>query len=485
MNNIGNSAVHLTFAQILTITISLATSMLLSRFRTITEYGTYSQLTLSISIVVSLFSLGIPNSINYFLARAETPTERNEFLSVYYTLSTFLSVTMGVLLVTASPLIEEYFHNEMISTFSYFLAIIPWTTVTISSISNILVVYGKTKKLMLINVVTSLLTLFSVIFIEILNLTFRDYISAIIMSRVLISIWIYFIVNQLEARLRFEFNWSFVKKILVYSIPIGLASLVGTVNVTIDKLMIGRVMETDSLAYYTNAGKELPFTIIATSLTAVLLPHMVKLMKQKKQKEAVELWGYSIRISYIIICFFVTALVVFAPQIMTLLYSEKYLPGVQVFRVYSVVLLLRTTYFGLVLNSTGNTKIIFWCSSITLLINIFLNYILYLFIGFIGPAVATFISILLTNLFQLIVSAKTIHIGFADIFPWKKMGIITLVNVSWGICAYLLIQLFSIKTTIKDIVISGLIGCIIAGVYFMIMRRDIIHTLRKLYSVKV
>ena len=145
MNKIGNGAAHLTFAKMLTLVLSLISGVLLSHFRTLEEYGTYSQVMIAINTATSFFTLGLPNSTNYFLARAETSNEKKDFLSVYYTLNTILCVILGTVLVVAVPFIEKYFDNSAISNFAYFLAIYPWANVTISSISNVLVVYDKTK----------------------------------------------------------------------------------------------------------------------------------------------------------------------------------------------------------------------------------------------------------------------------------------------------------------------------------------------------
>ena len=151
--------------------------------------------------------------------------------------------------------------------------------------------------------------------------------------------------------------------------------------------MVGAFYSTDQLAIYTNASKEMPVTIIASSLTAVLMPKLVRLLKNGKNNEVVKLWGETIILSYVFICFFTAFLFVFAPQIMEVLYSEKYLPGVNIFRIYSIVLLLRVTYFGMVLNSIGKTKMIFYCSIASLLLNVVFNFLfLYLF-GMSGPAI--------------------------------------------------------------------------------------------------
>jgi len=478
--SVGHSALHLTIAKMITIFISLLSSMLLSRFRTVEEYGTYSQLTIAITLATSLFMLGLPNSINYFLAKANNAEERRDFLSVYYSLNTILGVVLGVVLVLLVPLIEIYFDNETIRTFWYFLAIYPWANVTISSISNVLVVYERTKLLMIVNVVTTLVAFLSVVVIQLLGLSFKEYITLFLIGNIVIAIWIYVMVSRLEKGFSIQLSGALIRQIFVYSIPIGLASLVGTINIEMDKLMIGRMLGTESLAYYTNAGKELPLTIVATSLTAVLMPQIVKKLKKGDNEGVVSLWGISIELSYIVISFFVTACVVFAPQIITILYSEKYLPGVAIFRIYSLVLLLRTTYFGLVLNSIGKTKFILYSSVASLFINIVLNCFMYWLIGFEGPAVASFVSIFVVNFVQLWLTSRVLSIPFRKIFPWLQLIKISTINIIWGVIASIILFFLKIGTNSQSLVIAIVIGCIFAGGYLLFLRKKIKHAWKML-----
>ena len=60
-------------------------------------------------ITSAFIMLGLPNSTNFFLARAETSKEKSEFLSVYYTFNTFLCVVLGAVLVIIVPFVEKYF----------------------------------------------------------------------------------------------------------------------------------------------------------------------------------------------------------------------------------------------------------------------------------------------------------------------------------------------------------------------------------------
>lgn len=467
--SLGKSAVILTASKIITTFITLISAMLLARFRTLEEYGTYSQLLMVITLATALFTLGLPNSTNYFLARAETHDERQNFLSVYFSLNTLLCFIMGGALVLIIPLLIQYFNNELIKEYSYFLLLYPWAYVIIGNISNILVVYGKTTKLMLFSIVSTAVALISILIVQILGWSFREYMIIFLVGNLLLMIWVYIMVWNLEKPLRISFSKPLIIKILKYSIPIGLAGLVGTVSIEIDKLMIGRFFNTEQLAIYTNAAKELPLSIVASSLTAVLLPQMARMLKNNEGKAAVSLWGSTVLLSYMIICFFSMALVVFAPQVITILYSEKYLPGVTVFRVYSLVLLLRCTYFGMVLNSIGKTKLIFYSSLASLGLNVILNYTMYLLFGMVGPAIATFLSIGLVGFAQLYVTAKEMKVPFRELMPWKRLFIVTLLNIALGIIIYFITRILSLGTDNGGILISISIGLIATIIYLLIL----------------
>jgi O-antigen/teichoic acid export membrane protein len=428
--------------------------------------------------------LGLPNSINYFLAQAEDRKERNRFLSLFYTFCTLLCILTGIISVLSIPLSEAYFENPHIKTYAFYLLVYPWTNSIIGSLSNVLVVYGQEKKLLTVQFVHSLASLFSVILVKVFNWSFLEYLIVFLALNVLITFWVYWIVNRLDGKLRVRCEISFVKKVLAFSIPIGLAALVGTLNIEIDKLMIGKLFNTEMLAIYTNAGKELPVTIVSASFTAVLLPQLTRYLKNEEIKPAVEAWGYSIQLSYIVICFFTTACIVFAPQMISIMYSDKYLPGVSVFRIYALVLLLRVTYFGMALNAIGKTKFILYCSIASLGLNVLLNYVMYLLLGFIGPAVATFISMALVGILQLHMTGKLIHVRIKEIFPWKSLLSITLLNVIWGLLAYIAIQIIHLTTSVRDITICIFAGCLIAVIYYFAIRKAALKCWRGLNTIE-
>lgn len=469
--SIASNAVTLTTSKIINLIIQMVVTMLLSRFRTLEEYGTYSQILIVINLTTTIFMFGLPSTINYFIARAESQLEKKHFLSVYYTLSTILGAIIAIILTLSIDLIELYFSNPLISKFLYFLALIPWARILSSAIDHLLIVYNKTKLLLTYRVLNSISILTVVILTQVFAKPFSFYMLLYTIVNAIFALSVYFISSKIVKGISISFDLAIIKNIFHYSLPIGIASVLGTITLELDKLFISKVMDVEALAIYTNAAKELPITIISASLTAVLMPHIVVLLKNNRKKDAVELWNSAILIAFTINCLFVFIIFQFSKEVITVLYSSKYILGDSVFRIYTLVLLLRITYFGMILNATGNTKLILYSSFASLILNLVLNIVFFNLFGFIGPAIATFIATLAINLFQLLFTCRLLEIGITQIFPWRDLLKIFALNLLLGlIFAIVRSKVFlSFNSTLSAISIGSAWACL----YFIIMRKPL------------
>ncbi|MBQ3182844.1 MAG: polysaccharide biosynthesis protein [Clostridia bacterium] len=487
--SLGADATLLTFSKVATSGIAMVMTMLLSRFRTLEEYGTYSQILMVVNLVTSILMLGFPKSLNYFLAKTDAKEEKQKFLSLYYTLNTILSFLVGGALVLSVGLIEKYFDNYTIRGFLYFLALFPWTKIVCSSVENLLIVYKKPKMLVAFRIINGLALLLSVMVVQWFGWTFKDYMLIYVLVEAAFSVAVYLIAAKVSGGIRPYLSTKMMKTVFAFSIPLGLASVVGTLNVELDKLLIGALMDTESFAVYSNAAKELPVTMIASSFTAVLLPQMVKMLKKEDRRGAIKLWGNATTLSMVLIAVIGVGCFVYAEDVIKILYSEKYIEGVWVFRLYSLHLLMRCTYYGMVLNSIGKTGFIFWCSIGALGSNAALNLVLFKIFELFGqsivaPAVATLISTTSMAILQLAVTAKSLDIRFRDVFPWKQSAGILLVNIAfgvvfWGIKAVSPLDSVFSGITLSDkpldgsVIESVILGCVWAIAYFAVMFKTI------------
>lgn len=483
--SVGGDAIYLTVSKIIVLFIGMITSMLLARFRTLEEYGTYSQIIMITDLVSTILMLGLPNSINYFLAKARTDEEKQRFMSVYITLSGIFTFVIAVCLFLALPVISEYFKNPAITTFSYVFAIYPWSSLMINSLSNTCIVYGKTNRLIIYNIIYTIVTLIILLITKALGMTFRQYMALYMLIMFVFGSIALGWMKKLVKTLKLLLSMKIIKEILVFSIPMGLASVVGTLNTELDKLVIGRFFTTEEYAIFANAAKELPVTILATSLTAVLLPRFVRLIDQKCVDEAIKLWKYAASLSFCFMTLIVGGFFTFAPDIMSLFYSEKYVTdgGVLVFRIYSLILLFRALYWGIILNATGQTKFVFYSSLLTLGLNLIGNIVSCYFIGFTGPAISSLVVIAIMACIQLWFSCRIINYKFSKVLPWKTIFTYIIETIIFSCIfatvRYKLIVNMNLNRSVL-IIISMALGVVWTLVYVWTNKKDIIMNWKKL-----
>ena len=469
----GSKVVLLTISKIITLLLSVVTAMILSRGFDLNNYGTYSEILTVSSLAVSIFSIGIPSSLNYFLPQ-KSGEEKIKFLSFYYLVVTLISCLIFIVIFFSKGLIVEYYGNENLNLYGFALLILPWTKMIISSRSNMLVAEGKLKKEFIYCILNSI----ALLFVAALSIVYKNnmklYMLAYVATEIVFSLLVYFeafIIS--EKKIKFNINKEDIKTLLVFSVPLGLSTAISTISLDLDKLIIGFFSNEIDVAIYANAGKELPFSIIATSFTAVILPQIVLLVKNQKMGLALQKWKSQMQLCFIALTFFAAASIVFAPQIITILYSEQYLAGVAIFRIYSFTLIFRITYWGMLLNAYGKTRYIFYNSIICIVFNIAISILLYYLIGFNGPALGSLLGVGLMSVLNIINTRRVTGLKFKEIVPIKGFLVPLFVCAGTALISYLLVRLNGLGTSISDIVFCCLIGLLWMVIYFVALIKPI------------
>jgi O-antigen/teichoic acid export membrane protein len=480
--SIGTSAIWLTVTKFINVMISMGTAMLLSRFRTLEEYGTYAQLLMVGSITTTIFMMGLSGSVNYFLSKARNQNEQSDFLSNFFTISTIISLVSGLTLLIAAPGIAKYFDNPYILYVSYVLAILPWINIVGSSIDNIFVIFNKIKILSFYRIAHSLSTLAVVLLTVFFEWSFEVFLYFFIGVQIVFTLSVYFIIGSLIEKFRPLLKRKLIKDIITFSFPLGLAYTVGTLHIETDKLMIGYFYDTKTLAIYTNTAREMPITIVVSSIIAVITPAIVRFIDNNQSGHAVMLWKKATIFSYIFLCFFAGLLFTFAPQVISILYSDKYLEGLEVFKISSIKILLQATNYAIILIALGKTKYIFYSSILALILNVILNYLFYLLFGLKGFAIATLLSTTIVALIQLYYSSIKLKMSFIAIFPWREIYFITLIN--FFICIVLVV-IKAFFQNYNEYIFMFITIPFITLAYSMFMKKRIINSWNFLNSKKI
>ncbi|MCK4956925.1 MAG: oligosaccharide flippase family protein, partial [Candidatus Cloacimonetes bacterium] len=402
--------------------ILLLIAIILARYLTMQEFGNYRQVMLVFSTLVVIFTLGIPNSINYFVPLFTHNRQKTMIIQTFIVLSA-LGIVMSTIMFIFSRQFAILFRNEQLELYLKIFSIASLFYLPSQSYANVFI---SIKKVNIVGILGFGLGLIKLIFILIsiyLKLNLDNILKVLILFSIVQFLVYFIIILKLFKDVRFKIDLAMLKEQILFTLPLGLAAMIGILIRKMDQIMISTFFTPKEYAIYSNGAFEIPFLmILSTSAMAVLMPLLVNLYKENKVNEFVDKWNKSI-IKVSLIIFPITIFFIFyAKEAMIIIFSLKYSESSQVFSIYLISQLIKITVFGNVLLILGKSKLIIRYSVITLFLNFILNYLFINIFGFIGPAIATVVSIGVIALLQLIKIGDILKIKIKYLWQWKKLS---------------------------------------------------------------
>ena len=377
----------ITIAEFTRFGIKSVIGIVLARLITPAELGSYRQLFLIYTTFSTLMMLGIPQSLLYFLPKLASDEERRQHVGKIMNLSLVLSIVFALGLLGFRGLIASKFSNPQLGFLLLVYAIYPVFMFSSSLYSYVMLGQGDaiaSARFTLFSVATdAILILGTALWTRDLKLIVTGVIAAAFFQ------WLYTRVKLQRYRASFRLDPSFYKKQFAYALPLGLSSIVGMLSIQLDKFVISGFFDPASFAIFSVGAMELPFiSILTNSVNSVLLPGI---SAQSDKTKMSEVFRAAVRKNALFI--FPVALIcyLFAPQIITLLYTDVYRGAIPFFRIYLGILPLRVATFGIIFMAIGKTRVILFNSIFTLICNLVLNLVLVRQYGMMGAAVATVI----------------------------------------------------------------------------------------------
>ena len=418
-SNAVSDAAVLAFVRLTTMCLSLVTTRLLSTYLTKFAYGTYTQVMLVTSTVTALTMFGFIDAANFYYCGTKDSEKQESYIATILTLQCCIGPLAGIIIILLTEPICKYFGNPELRHYLIFAAALPLLQNLISLLQVLFVSVGKARQLAIRKLVVSLAHLACAIAVGM----YKNVVLILIVSVALNCAQILFFLWSLRKsgcyiRLA-SCNIKLVNSILKYSIPMAVFTLVNALNRDMDKYLVSAVSDTETLAIYSNAAKVLPFDILLISFMTVLIPHLTRQIAEKQYDKAVETFRAYLEISYISTALLAFSVLAAAPEAMELLYSEKYLSGLPIFRIYIINDVFHFASITLILSASGKTKLLMGIGFIGLAVNFVLNILLYHFFDIAGPALATLLVSLGLGTVILHCSAKLLHTSIYELFNCK------------------------------------------------------------------
>ena len=422
-NRIGGAsydAIALTAIKLVTTALGLIVTRLLSEYLSIRDYGTYSQILLVVSTVSSLTILGMADGMNYFYCSETDIDKKESYVATIFTLQCTVSVVVGVVVFLFSSQICSHFGNPDLKNLLPFVIALPLLQNLLAIFQILIVAVGKARLLAIRNFVVSILRL-AVVFVVAF---FVQNVAIVLLATVILDIGqvVFFWLTLQKSGLFIHLPKTQVKlvgSILQYCAPMAVFLMVNSLNRDVDKYLISLITDAETFALYANASKQLPFDILMTSFCTVLIPHITKYVAEKSYEKAVKIYKLFLEITFISTGILCCAALSAAPQLMKLLYSNKYIDGLAIFCVYILVDLFRFTNITLILSASGKTRMLMVMGLGAMVFNAGANVLLYKVMGLIGPAVATLATTVLLGLLLLSFGARALNVRLAALFDIK------------------------------------------------------------------
>ncbi len=389
--------------------------IVLARILIPAELGTYRQLFLIYTTFSTLMLLGIPQSALFFLPKLRHIESKKEFISRTVNLVTFLAFIFGIAIIVFRGFIAKIFNNPRLDLLLIIYAVYPlfmFVTQIYSSINLGMKQPSKTIAFTLFSVVTD-----AVFILGIALLTQNLYYIVIGVMVSALMQWAFAQFNLSVYKTRVTFDPVFYREVFQYSLPLGLASIIGMLSIQLDKFVVSGFFTPAQYAVFSIGAMELPFiSILTNSVNAILLPSI-----SGDPNRLTHIYKAAVRKNALIILPLAMLFFIFAKPLIILLYTDTYAASVPYFQVYLLILPLRIATYGIIFMALNKTRYIMLNSVFILMLNLVLNLILVQLMGMMGAAVATVVATWISVGIYIYWIRKKLSFKLPDLFPFKAI----------------------------------------------------------------
>ena len=404
----------------LTAVVMLVSSMVLARVLTKYELGTVRQTLLAYQFAAPLLMLGLPQAVFYFL-----PGEKHRPRGILIDNLTLLIIQACIfslfLALGGNELLAMRFDNPDLSRTLRWMIPYPLFVMPVALLGGVMVIRERVNAFALYSVLSKALLGLSIIGAAWWTKDYTGPLQAhILVPAVFVPVALWLAFTSVPGKWTLPDPAS-MKKMLFFSLPLGMATMLETMSLQLDKVIVSALTSPEEFAVYANGAVEIPLIgIITGAVTVVVLADMRKSVMEGNYQEAIRLFRLTAEKTSYILFPAMVFLFISGDSFIQTLFSDKYADSVISFRWYLLLLPVRTVVFGSLLMSMNKTSVILIRAAGTLIINGILSVILVKLFGSWGAVVATVITIYAwTVVYNLHTLSKMFRVIWYDFFPYK------------------------------------------------------------------
>ena len=464
MSNTSNSrqAMWVAVGQFSAFAIGIISPMILSRYFSKGDYGTYKQVMYVYNTLLIVFTLGLPKAYSYFIPRVSLP-ESKDVIRKISRLFAILGLFLSLLLFCGASAIADLLHNPDLELAIKWFSPTPLLLLPVMGIEGILASYKKAKHIALFTLCMRVFTLlFTILPVITFNGTYIHSIIGFDIASLLTCIFSYYLKYLPTRGIELQRATVSYKEIFAFSLPLLSASLWIMLFQSTNQFFISRYYGNEVFAEFSNGFMEFPIIPMVVNSVATILAPLFAGMAVKNKMSIGDIWNSALNKTIKIIYPVTIYCILFSNIVMTCFYGKMYSTSGIFFSIKNIEGFFSVIPFYPILLALGKTK---EYSRVHMVIA-FLLLPLEFFIVKLGLPVYTIgLAYVLCSLgkviLQFAVVGRSVEMPASVLIPYKAMIKVALVSVFASIIPLVLSRYISELNEWLLLIITVSLFCII------------------------
>ena len=464
MSNTSNSrqAMWVAVGQFSAFAIGIISPMILSRYFSKGDYGTYKQVMYVYNTLLIVFTLGLPKAYSYFIPRVSLP-ESKDVIRKISRLFAILGLFLSLLLFCGASAIADLLHNPDLELAIKWFSPTPLLLLPVMGIEGILASYKKAKHIALFTLCMRVFTLlFTILPVITFNGTYIHSIIGFDIASLLTCIFSYYLKYLPTRGIELQRATVSYKEIFAFSLPLLSASLWIMLFQSTNQFFISRYYGNEVFAEFSNGFMEFPIIPMVVNSVATILAPLFAGMAVKNKMSIGDIWNSALNKTIKIIYPVTIYCILFSNIVMTCFYGKMYSTSGIFFSIKNIEGFFSVIPFYPILMALGKTK---EYSRVHMVIA-FLLLPLEFFIVKLGLPVYTIgLAYVLCSLgkviLQFAVVGRSVEMPASVLIPYKAMIKVALVSVFASIIPLVLSRFISELNEWLLLIITVSLFCII------------------------
>jgi O-antigen/teichoic acid export membrane protein len=412
----------LSSGQALTVLVGILSAAVLARVFSQTDYASYRQTILAYTFAVPFVMMGFDRALYYFLPCEEKRSRGILAENLIWLLGAGALLSL-FLLLGGNRLLATRFNNPDLVVLLLFMVPYPLLMLPAASLAGCLMACNRAEQIAGFNVGSRLLMFLAVVVPCLLWSTASTAIIGTVLGAGITTAAALILMFRACNAGDWRPTWQGLRQQVQFSLPLGLSGLVGTVAQSVGQVIVAARCPPETFAIFVNGAMEIPLISMVTgSITSVVVVDYARYYREGNLDQIVKLIHRAMTKSGLILLPVMAFFLCMAPETMCLVFGQRYEASAIPFRVFLLMLPIRTLTFGAILQATGNSRHVLIYAVIFLIANTLLTWLALELLGPLLSPVGSVLADIGTLPYLVYVIKRILKCSVASLFPWADMA---------------------------------------------------------------